>query len=387
MDEVLSDVFRQLSPTNFRIGSMHWVHVTHIIDPHNFYVRLMRLSEFLTEKICPNLAGELKKPDKISPGDLVVYKDTKRQSEHYLRGTIIAIVEQEGTCLYSIFAVDYGFTDSNITSENIWISSNPCLQVPPLSICCKLELCEPCKSTTWKTETIEAMKYLVGNEKAKIIIKGKNNNKLTVELINSCPDDISTMLAITGYSTFGYVGPSTSRLTNPIPKKIYYSQRSLKVDDKLHVRVQSGKTLQEFFVAEKNDYAKYLKEKQEISRIAKHSNALTSEELKENMPVLAAPDHVNFERGLIKKVTDPEKKALVDFVDLGKSMNLPILNMKRITSESLLYPPIAIYCCAIESQIWDSECYKLLRLGNEFYVTFKKLGNDSEPHVVVISQY
>ncbi|CAG4962360.1 unnamed protein product [Colias eurytheme] len=386
MDEVLSDVFRQLSPKNFSLGSMHWVHVTHINDPHNFYVRLTCLSELLTEKICTNLAGALKKPDKIYQGDLVVYKNTKRQCEQYIRGKIIGIVEQEDTCLYDIFAVDYGFIDTKVKSKNIWTSSNICLQVPPLSMCCELEHCQPVKDSAWTKKTIEAMKSCVGRERAKIIIKGKNNNKLTVELINTCPDDIATMLAITGFSTFGYVKPAVSRLGHPSPKKIYYSQKNLKVDDKLHVRVQFGKTLQEFFVAEKCDFAKYLKHKEEISRNAKLSKALISEELTENMPVLVTLDHVNYERGLIKKVTVPESKALIDFVDLGKSMELSILKLKQI-SERLLYPPISMRCCTIESQIWQNQLHKLLHLGNEFYITLQKLGNELEPHVVLISQH
>ncbi|XP_038219160.1 uncharacterized protein LOC119837585 [Zerene cesonia] len=387
MDEVLSDVFRQISPTNFSLGSMHWVHVTHINDPHNFYVRLTSLSKFLTDKICTNLAGELKKPERISQGDVVVYVNTNRQCEQYIRGKIIDIVGQEGTCLYDIFAIDHGFIDRKVKFENIWTSGSACLQVPPLSMCCELHHCQPVKDCAWMNKTIEAMKSYVGRERAKIIIKGKNNNKLTVELINTCPDDIATMLAITGFSTFGYDGPVVSRLGQPSPKKMFYPQKNLKVDNKLHVRVQFGKNLQEFFVAETCDFAKYLQHKQEISRNAKLSKALISEELTENMPVLVTLDHVNYERGLIKQVTVPETKALIDLVDVGKTMELSILNLKQISERLLLYPPISMRCSAVENQIWDNHFHKLLHLGNEFYITFKKLSNELEPHVVHISQH
>ncbi|CAH0716535.1 unnamed protein product, partial [Brenthis ino] len=194
--------FRLENP-KLEVNTWHWVHITHIVDPHNFYVRLTELLS-LIKKI--ESKKPLSKPTSWNIDDVVIINLNILDADaKFARGKILRINMNHDSFYYDIFILDYGYVKTAVPKENIWKCDQDCLYMPPLAMHCKLGNCAPLGNNEWKETTIDAFKFYVGDERARMKILDKTVSQLVVELYNSCPDDIATLLALTGYTTFGYV--------------------------------------------------------------------------------------------------------------------------------------------------------------------------------------
>lgn len=194
----------ELEKTILERQSLHWVHVTHIINPHNFYVRKTDYLPFI-EKIESN--KPLVKCSSVKIHDFVIVNMSEsNEVEKYARGKIIQMNKESGKLMSDVFLLDYGDIKKLVPIENIWICDQELHDLPQLTLFCQLANCAPIGgSTEWTQKAIEAFKFYVGTERARINIQDKTMSQLIVELYNTAPDDIATLLALTGFSTLGYV--------------------------------------------------------------------------------------------------------------------------------------------------------------------------------------
>nr|XP_026500685.1 uncharacterized protein LOC113404126 [Vanessa tameamea] len=380
--EELELLINNFDITKFDIKTDHWVHVVHIINPHNFYVRPTKYNAFIQklELIKPTI-----KPSSVSEHDFVIYNmDQKGQEAKYARGKIFN-GSNENCDKFNIFALDYGYFHRSVPKEHLWQCNQNLSKIPPLALFCQLANCAALGGNDWSEESIDAFKYYVKNERARMIIIDKTFDKLVVELINSNPSDIATLMALTGYSTLGYVHNAISRMPTIVPEKLYFKFKNININEMLHVRVQSGRSLNAFYVAEVNDYQNYITEYDTITYYTKKEPKLIKEKFKLNTPMCIKNDLGKYERAIIKDIIVPETKAIVKLVDWGKEEQGHIANMKQIPQQYLKLPVVAIYCSAEEKQVWDNSLYRFLCPGFEFLIQIKQLGKGFEsPNIVKI---
>lgn len=376
----LSELIGKITLNNFDVGSSSWVDVTHINNPHSFYVRPTAYRSFL-----PLLQSHDEQIDRadVMIQATVIFKSATKDG-NYVRGKILFMEESEDQIKCDILATDYGFIEKSVTLLNIWKPKYD-VDIPITVLHCQLADCKPLDDV-WTEKTTEAMAYYVKDERAKMEVRGKIADKLLVQLVNSCPDDIATLLALTGHSTLGYGENVISRQTVPTAEKCFYTYKVLNVDDVLHVRVQSGTSVDNFYVAEINDYKRYLNERNNVTYFSKKQRSLNTDDLKIDT-LVNVYHHTNgyYERGLIKKVTVPNSKAVVQLMDWGSTVEIHISKMKEMTKKMLTFPVTAIWCSADESETWNNGLHKFLYPGFEFYITVKKIGDGNSPNVVKIS--
>ncbi|XP_072931410.1 uncharacterized protein [Epargyreus clarus] len=198
MDNI-SNLLQEIAITSFEVGSSCWVDVTHINNPHHFYVRPRAYSMYLQGL---QARGEHFDARDICLGQIVVYKSKLQKT--YLRGRVLMIHGEGAESRYKLYAMDVGCIESGVRLKRVWKRKNES-SVPSLVTLCQLANCGPIGVRWEDTNIAEAMWNYVKGERARMIIVNVVSDRLIVELYNSCPDDIATMLALTGFTTLGYV--------------------------------------------------------------------------------------------------------------------------------------------------------------------------------------
>ncbi|XP_045458218.1 uncharacterized protein LOC123668528 [Melitaea cinxia] len=383
--EEIERMVAELSIDSFEVESMHWVEVTHIIDPFTFYIRLNKYKSFIqilesmeptTKCTCLNLH------------DLVIFNmGHSCGARKYIRGRISSILTGDDFMECEIFAIDYGFSEKLIPIEYIWECSQDLAKTPPLAYDCQLANCYPIRSEFFSLDTVNAFRYYASIEPIKMKVLGKKPHKLLVDLIISIPESIATLLAIGGYSMLGYYYDPIAWSPIVGQKRMFFNFKKLTVDEIIHVKYLSGDSTREFHVAEVSDFKKHLNEVDFISFYARREFSLSPVHLIEGTLVCVKIDDKNiYERAFIKKVTKPKESAIVQLVDWGRDEEFPVGKMKYMSSQCLRTPVLSIYCKVEESQACDSGLEDMLFIGNEFNITMKKLGHEFEcPNTVAIS--
>ncbi|XP_037302414.1 uncharacterized protein LOC119192750 [Manduca sexta] len=255
-----ASIFQKLAMYDYRIGERYWVDVTHIVNPYSFYVRPVVFREDLEylQETCDHFD-----PGMLQEGKIIIYKS--EFLDLYVRGSILKVIKEDGDIKCDIKAIDYGSEDNTVP---LWRMRHPKheIAIPPLAAHCVLADCKSLDPGTWAEETIEAMKSYVGNERARMTVKGRTGDQLVVELVNSCPNDIATMLTLTGYTAMGSSAemPGGNRANPPFDGR-YFGCKLVKVGDVLHVRCQTGKDLSGFYVAEVGDFNQYLSDRNDFT--------------------------------------------------------------------------------------------------------------------------
>ncbi|XP_049886344.1 uncharacterized protein LOC126380785 [Pectinophora gossypiella] len=374
--DTLPELFDKVSLTTYDPDSSYHVKITHINNPHSFYARPTAYTTYL-----PSLEakGEPINAEEVQLKDMVVFKSKTLNKS--LRGSIFNIDNK----YFDIFTPDYGFLEKKVPVTDIF---KPKILgvVPPLAVHCRLANCKPI-TAKWEDKAIESMKFFVGEERALLCVVEKNPQILTVVLKNSCPDDISLMLAYCGHSVLGYVENQVSRLTSPPCQKLYYTYRELKLNDHIRVRMQSGKLPNDFYVAVREDYEQYLDQQYNYTYFCKKFCKLeVIDRLQVHKPVSVRMDVTyKYERGIIKEIIS-NSKVRVLLVDLGTTIETHVASLKVLSDRFLHYPAAAIHCCLDKNQLNETKLLTCVHPGNEFFITILEVGDNIEkPHVVKIT--
>ncbi|CAG9558029.1 unnamed protein product [Danaus chrysippus] len=377
----------QLTFTEFEVSSSHWVNVTHIIDPLNFFVRPIKYANFIG---CIERTYPQDKPHSLNTCDLILFNlEWTNKVPKFARGQVHFISNANDVITCDIIALDYGNLVKDVPLCHIWRLNETYRNMPPLAVKCQLLYCFPKHGKEFGHHAIEAFKYYVGNEKAKIIVENKTADKLTVEMYNSGPDDIATLLAMTDYTRMGYVEPSVSKVNNEMSKNLVYAFRQYKVGQTIHVKVLSGDIYKTFYVGEVHDFQTYRHELENFAHFANRGDQVKPlpRELMPGTPVFVKENEVIYNRGIIREVTVPFVVVYVHLVDVGRNYQAPVYHMRHMVRECIDMPPISIFCRANERQAQINSGYaRFIQPGNEFLITFEKLGYEYNiPHTVFIS--
>ncbi|XP_050361100.1 uncharacterized protein LOC126780558 [Nymphalis io] len=385
MDEI-ERLLAELSINTIDVDKVHLVEVTYILDPFDFYVRPMKYRPLIQAWECTEPTA---RTTVFHIHDLIIFNyGYSCGAQKYMRGRITRVSHIEYYLAFDVFAVDYGFTEKLIPIEHVWECPYELKHTPPLAFDCQLANCYPMDHTRgFPLNTIHAFKYYSGNEPLRMKILVKKQHKLLVELVNSTPESIATLLAIGGYSILGYYYDAI--VWNPVVgrKIMYFDFKKLMIGEKLHVRVLSGVSLNEFHVARVIDYNYHLKEIDIITFYARREFSLSPEHLIEGTLVCVKNDSRNiYERAFIKKVTIPYETAIVQLVDWGIDEEFHIGKMKYMSTQCLRTPVLSIYCRSDANQAWNNGYDRFLTPGFEFNITVKSLGYQFEcPHTVDIT--
>ncbi|KAI5644726.1 tudor domain-containing protein [Phthorimaea operculella] len=205
---------------------------------------------------------------------------------------------------------------------------------------------------------------------------------LTVKLTNTEPYDIATMLAMTDYTTMGYGSNQISRFTTTDCEKHFYTHKELKANDILHVRLQAGKELNEFYAAEKKSYAQFLNERDSVTYFTKKLEKLAIEDFEVDKPVAVLMDSW-YERAIIKEILS-DSRVRVQLVDWGKIVEAHMSSIKPM-NRFFYFPAAAIYCSVEQSQMADPGLQRYLYPGYEFLIEIQEVGNAfQKPNIVKI---
>lgn len=383
--DVLQSTLENMCITKFDVQTDHWVYVTHIIDPHDFYVRPTKCSIFI--KKLETSQPQTKPSSVIDIYSIVIYNiDRSNSNVKYGRGRICNKHVDGDSFKYDIFAIDYGYLDKKVPIDFIWECTEDLATLPPLALHCQLANCAVIGGGAWSKMSIDAFKSYVGNEYAKMLILEKTFEKLIVELKNSNPHDISTLMALTDFSTLGYVHNAISRMPTVVPQKKFLTYKNINVNDFLRVRVQSGKSLEAFYVADINDYKNFMKECDNITYYTNKESKLPEEQFKVGTLVCVKNFANKYERAIITKIIS-DSRCLVKLVDWGKEEDVHITGMRTMPEYCLKIPVLAIYCSANERDAYCHAIHRLLCPGFEFVIQIKELGTRFEsPNIVNIMQ-
>lgn len=363
------------------VGQEYWIDVTHVNNPHSFFVRLI---DFRMDIDILEECGKPVEDSEVTIGRVVIYlSGTLRK---HVRG-LVYFIHWHNVMKCDLKAIDYGCTDIGVPTSKIYKPKTPSKMVP-LAIHCKLANCVPLNTDIWEAKTTEAMLTYIGKERTKMIVKNKMYNQLSVDLINSCPDDIATMLAYTNYSSLSFGNEiSISRLRAPMPQLIEpeFKCLNLHIDEVLHVRVQSGKTLDSFFVARTYDFKQYSLDHSDFTAYCKSKRVIVDEEIEVgNLVAYKSLSGTAYERAVILELIKPGNKLRLQKIDWGDIVTATQMELKPITCDMYINKPaMAIYCSTGKSVIWDNGLHKFLYPGFEFMIKIKELGDGfNKPNVV-----
>lgn len=197
--EAINDLCRKIPLITYMVGTAYWVEVTHVEDPHNFFVRPYIFKKYI--KFLERVGSALAESE-ADVGTMVVFKSKKKSD--YVRGRIICILRGEKTT-YDIFALDNGYVEKSVRLKRIFKPYYD-VSVPSLASNCQLLDCQPI-DREWSKKGIMAMVSFVHykSQKVKMIIKNNNNPmSMTVELINPRVGNIGKLLLSAGHASIGY---------------------------------------------------------------------------------------------------------------------------------------------------------------------------------------
>lgn len=380
----INRVLEIVRQNSFEVDSSMWVTVTHVNNPHSFYVRIRVLEELMNAVQQP---GTYIQSKDLYPQILVLYES--RISGIYVRGKIICInnLEQEVTC--NIFAIDNGYYEQNIPVHKIRNSFDNSLlnEIPPLANQCALTHCFPKQGKEWSDDATSSLIFFLGEERTWLTVTGKRLGAFVVELVGSCSVKMSMLMAYAECSILGNFcnanSHSVSVLGLPEPEKRYFTFKDVKQGDTIQVRVQSGKDLNGFYVAEKNDHEFYLNQRSNITSFSSRSDRLTIDDIHVNDAVAVMLPTNYYERAIIREVLETEK-VRVQLVDWGST---EVVHLNRLTSlrECFLIHPVTAMYCTMVNKVVPATISRLL-LGYEFLITIVEVGDKFDvPHKVLAS--
>ncbi|CAH2220539.1 jg3149, partial [Pararge aegeria aegeria] len=253
-DHGLQDLVRNIDIKPFHVKTEHLVNITHFNDPHDFYVRNVKYMHVVLKienlkRLPPACSVEM---DEIVLFDM----DTDSSTTKYARGQVRNIEEIAHSVICTLSAIDYGFF-VKVPLECIYKCDN--LVLVFLAYKCRLARFEK-KGDSWGLAIDSFKSYVSTIEHTKMLIEGQIADKLIVKLGKTEKEDLATILSYTRFTRLAGVPDKIVLQLTAAALPINLSGYTLKDQKKvkLQVTVLSSSSLQDFYVAEINDYKQYI---------------------------------------------------------------------------------------------------------------------------------
>ncbi|KAL4711424.1 hypothetical protein ACJJTC_016178 [Scirpophaga incertulas] len=159
-------------PKELQEGSQELIYISHIVNPHNFYVQRACHQKIVKDMLKEfRNATSLPKPsiNHVSEGKL--YLMFNKADNMWQRSRIISIERKDTEKpLYRVFCIDFGSTEI-VPIDKLRLLPSHRLQSPcPLAINCTLANCEP-KSGSWTSDDSILIQNIIDNKQAVIHVR------------------------------------------------------------------------------------------------------------------------------------------------------------------------------------------------------------------------
>ncbi|KAF7995663.1 hypothetical protein HCN44_006770 [Aphidius gifuensis] len=322
------------SQNNLQYKKSQMVHVTHLESPSKFYVR----SEYdddnfrtITEQLkAYNFSGT--QPDEIIQNNIyaVCHNDIKIWYRGRVRKIDIINIDND---LWSVFAIDYGFEEINVSKKNIRLLSDDLLGIAPMAEEHRLVSIDPINGNQWSKEATLFMKRMLkdsGNDMSAEMYRYNEWNQRDVDLVVGSVNksSIRDSLLLQGFGTFVSIDKLLRK--NPDSSNAFHYEK-LELEKYYSVEILQIENPHEIYV-KKNDYD------DEVFR--QMSNELTTDYSKNKKtrsvifsPATGMPCAVSYDkiwyRAIIVNVPKP-KIVTVFLVDYGKKVTVKFSKMLRL---------------------------------------------------------
>ncbi|XP_059355870.1 RING finger protein 17-like isoform X2 [Carassius carassius] len=388
---------------------VHYVMVTHIVNPGNFYVRYMmeqKTGQKLNKKVnefCSGDSSLFTFSDEIKTGDMlfIYWKE-----DMWCRVTVTELFQKEcfqsvNKCLASevsrlcVYFQDFGFSKGiSIPSDGDLSILNECMRRPdastlaqmngwaPLAIKCSLKDIIPADLLRgWSLEAVDEMKSLLGSEAVEMQVFGEDGDALLVDLKKTPMVSLREHLVFMGQARFysPIVAPGSAPL-------LFYPSVRPALNTEVNAMVSHVNTPSDFYVqlVENMEYLLLHSKLQDC-----YSRPQANIEFQIYCPSLsqaciACYDH---EWCRVQVIGFPGGRMVeVRYVDFGYRKTLSVKDLRQIKDEFFALPEMAMWCSlndVVSPQVtWSDEaCVVFKDLVEHKFITVvtKKLVPDTRP--------
>ncbi|XP_052004314.1 RING finger protein 17 [Xyrauchen texanus] len=397
---------------------VHYVLVSHIVNPGHFYIRYMtehKSGHKLTKKIGTLCAGESSHftfSDEIKIGSLlfVWWKE-----DVWCRVTVTELFQKE--CFQSVtkcpasevtrlcvYFQDYGFTKGlAIPSDGSLKGLNDCLRKPdsaarsemscwaPMAIKCSLKDIIPSDTVRgWSSEASEEMRRLLGSEAVEMQVFGKDGDTLMVDLKKP------PMLSMREYLVF----MELARFYSPMPASrgsvalLFYPPVSPKLNVEVKAMVSHVNTPSDFYIqlVENMEYLLLHSKLQDC-----YDSSTQCSEFQIFCPTLSQACVALYDQEWCRvQVTGfpGGQRVEVRYVDFGYRKTLSVKDLRQIKDEFFALPEMAVWCTLSDvdglKEMWSNEaCEVFKELTEQKFVTVlaQKLVPTSSPVPICLLEF
>lgn len=159
-------------PKQLREGTQELIYITHIVDPHNFYVQRVCQQAMVKEMLREfRNAKSLPKPSLNHVAEGKLYLAFNEADKMWQRCRVISIDKRHmENPVFHVFCIDFGSTES-VKIDKLRLLPPARVQSPyPLAINCSISNCEP-KTGAWTNHDAYLIQHIVDNKQAVIHIR------------------------------------------------------------------------------------------------------------------------------------------------------------------------------------------------------------------------
>ncbi|XP_049870616.1 tudor domain-containing protein 1 [Pectinophora gossypiella] len=270
-------------PKQLHEGSQELIYISHIVDPHNFFVQRSCHQGLVKEMLREfRNASTLPKPSLNHVAEGKVYLVFNKADNMWQRCRVVTINRKDNkNPTFLVFCIDFGSTET-VTIEKLRLLPPARVQSPyPLAINCSLANCEP-KISSWTSDDAYLIQNIVDNKQAVIHvrhIRSTSNFTVTLEVdVTTFEDGISLAHALVFHERARMPRPKL-----PYPKinavmerpKIFLSNNDLKPKSVEEVFITHIVSPDKFFVRKRHLMQVFDKLCEELDQEYSNSNTGT----------------------------------------------------------------------------------------------------------------
>ncbi|KAM3967121.1 tudor domain-containing protein qin [Aphomia sociella] len=243
-------------PKQLQEGAQELIYISHIIDPHNFFVQ-RSCHQTLVKEMLKDFrnAVSLPKPslNHVSEGKL--YLMYNKPDKMWQRCRVISIDRKDiNKTIFHVFCIDFGSTES-VTIDKLRLLPPARLQSPyPLAINCSLANCMP-KNGNWTNDDSFLIQNIIDNKQAVIHIRHiSSTSNYCVKLdcdVTTFEDGISLAHALVFHERAKMINPKLQYPTIPVgveKPKLFMSNNDLKPKSVEEVYITTVVSPDKFYV-------------------------------------------------------------------------------------------------------------------------------------------
>ncbi|KAJ0177771.1 hypothetical protein K1T71_006644 [Dendrolimus kikuchii] len=260
-------IFKDSQQTDFTFkeGSQELIYISHIVDPHNFYVQRACHQRFVKDMLQEfKNAATLPKPSINHATEGKIYLAYNKADKTWQRCRVLSIDKRDANnYMFHVFCIDFGSTE-RLSIDNLRLLPPARVQNPvPLATHCSLANCVP-KSVTWTQEDSLLVLKIIDNKQAVIHVR---NIRCTSNYIMSLEVDLMTFEEGVNIAD-ALVFHERAKMLNPRQKctkisgitekpKIFMSHSDFKYKAIEQVHITHIQSPDKFFVRKRHFYDTY----------------------------------------------------------------------------------------------------------------------------------